>query len=1087
MTLSETLSGLSKSTQAAEYFIHAAPRPARTPQRAAITELWLADETVAVNRLLAIAGLPAERAQAAVKQAAGWVTRVRGLKETQSALDAFMREYDLSSEEGVLLMCLAEALLRIPDDDTAEKLIADKLAEADWESHLGRSDSLFVNASTWGLMLTGRIVRLAPESTNNIRVAINRLVNRSGEPVVRLALRRAMRMMGGQFVMGRNIAEALKNAESKAHRPYLHSFDMLGEAALTAKDAQRYLQSYLDAIAAIGRHHDAADGDTQTTPIFARPGISVKLSALHPRYEYTQHERVVAELAPRLLLLAQAAKVNRIGLCVDAEEADRLELSLDIFEAVYRDPSLSGWEGLGLAVQAFQKRAPAVIEWLEALAREVRRKIPVRLVKGAYWDTEIKRAQEQGFPDYPVYTRKLNTDVAYLACARQLLAARDVFYPQLATHNAHTVAAACLYADDNHLAGDGGYEFQRLHGMGEALHQIVREDSAVACRVYAPVGSHEDLLPYLVRRLLENGANTSFVNRIFDESLAAETLAADPVEAVRALSVKPNPNLPLPNALFGASRRNSAGLNLADEIALKSFAAELQSAAPGSHASAGASSRSGYQTSSLLFDGEAPLTDTITVASPADRTRIVGAWSPLPLDRVADVIAAAARAYPRWNATPVEIRAGILERAADRLEARRAEFVRLLILEAGKTIADALAELREAVDFLRYYAAQARRLLAMPETLPGPTGELNELQLHGRGVFVCISPWNFPLAIFTGQIAAALVAGNPVVAKPAEQTSLIASLMARLLREAGVPSYVFQCVLGAGDLGAALVADARIAGVAFTGSVDVAQAINRTLAARRGSIATLIAETGGQNCMIVDSSALPEQVVKDALASAFHSAGQRCSALRVLCLQDDIADKTLALLRGAMRELRIGDPALLSTDIGPVIDDAALQRLRKHADEIEHIGRQIERLRLPAGTAKGTYFAPLAVEIDSLAQLSEEHFGPILHVLRYPARRLDPLIHAINATGYGLTLGVHSRIETTWRRIQQRAIAGNYYINRGMTGAVVGVQPFGGEGLSGTGPKAGGPHYLLRFISERTLSVNTAAVGGNARLLASSG
>jgi RHH-type proline utilization regulon transcriptional repressor/proline dehydrogenase/delta 1-pyrroline-5-carboxylate dehydrogenase len=1078
MALSEALSELSKNTQAAEQFIHAAPPPSRSPQRAAITELWLADETVAVNRLLAIAGLCAERAQAAVKQAAGWVTRVRGLKETQSALDAFMREYDLSSEEGVLLMCLAEALLRIPDDDTAEKLIADKLAEADWESHLGRSDSLFVNASTWGLMLTGRIVRLAPESTNNIRAAINRLVNRSGEPVVRLALRRAMRMMGGQFVMGRNIAEALKNADSKPHRPYLHSFDMLGEAALTAADAQRYLQSYLDAIAAIGRHHDAA-GDAQTTPIFARPGISVKLSALHPRYEYAHHARVVAELAPRLLLLAQTAKVNRIGLCVDAEEADRLELSLDIFEAVYRDPSLADWEGLGLAVQAFQKRAPAVIEWLEALAREVRRKIPVRLVKGAYWDTEIKRAQEQGLPDYPVYTRKLNTDVAYLACARQLLAARDVFYPQLATHNAHTVAAACLYADDNHLAGDGGYEFQRLHGMGEALYQIVREDSAVACRVYAPVGSHEDLLPYLVRRLLENGANTSFVNRIFDETLAAETLAADPMEAVRALSVKPNPNLPLPNALFGAARRNSAGLNLADEIAQKSLAAELQAAAP--------ISESRSQASSLVFDGEAPSAETISVASPADRTRIVGTWSPLPVDRVADVIAAAARAYPRWNATPVEIRASILERAADRLEARRAEFLRLLIVEAGKTLADAIAELREAVDFLRYYAAQARRLLAMPETLPGPTGEHNELQLHGRGVFVCISPWNFPLAIFTGQIAAALVAGNPVVAKPAEQTSLIASLMARLLREAGMPSYVFQCVLGAGELGAALVADARIAGVAFTGSVDVAHAINRTLAARRGLIATLIAETGGQNCMIVDSSALPEQVVKDAIASAFHSAGQRCSALRVLCLQDDIADKTIAMLKGAMRELRIGDPALLTTDIGPVIDHAALQRLRQHADEIEHIGRQIERLRLPASTAKGTYFAPLAVEIDSLDQLREEHFGPILHVLRYPARRLNGLIDAINASGYGLTLGVHSRIETTWRRIQQRVAVGNCYINRGMTGAVVGVQPFGGEGLSGTGPKAGGPHYLLRFISERTLSVNTAAVGGNARLLASSG
>ncbi len=1062
MELSETL-----KPAAAPGFIYAELPPPRSPRRTAIGELWLADETQLVNRLLAIASVPGERAQATVKQAANWVERVRLLKETQSALDAFMREYDLSSEEGVLLMCLAEALLRIPDDDTAEKLIADKLAEADWESHLGRSDSLFVNASTWGLMLTGRIVRLPPESTNNIRAALNRLIGRSGEPVVRLALRRAMRMMGGQFVMGRNIGEALKNATGKSQRVYLHSYDMLGEAALTAADAQRYLQSYQDAIAAIGRYHDNSSGDT---PVFARPGISVKLSALHPRYEYSKHERVVAEVAPRLLALAQAAKAQHIGLCVDAEEADRLELLLDIFEAVYRDASLAGYEGLGLAVQAFQKRAPAVIEWLEALGRSVGRKLPVRLVKGAYWDTEIKRAQEQGLPNYPVYTRKLNTDVAYLACARQLLAAREVFYPQLATHNAHTVAAVRTYAGD-----DVGYEFQRLHGMGEALYQIVREDAPVACRVYAPVGSHEDLLPYLVRRLLENGANTSFVNRIFDESLAAETLVADPIEAVRALAVKPNPNLPLPSELYGEVRRNSVGVNLADEISAKALAVELREA--------GANIRA----SSLLFDSEAPITETISVSSPSDRSRIVGEWSPLPASRASEVIAAAARAYPRWNATPVEIRAGVLERAADRLETRRAEFIRLLILEAGKTIADAISEVREAVDFLRYYASQARRVLAMPETLPGPTGEHNELQLHGRGVFVCISPWNFPLAIFTGQIAAALVAGNPVVAKPAEQTSLIASQMARLLREAGVPSYVFQCVLGAGELGAALVGDARIAGVAFTGSVEVAQSINRTLAARRGSIATLIAETGGQNTMIVDSSALPEQVVKDAIYSAFYSAGQRCSALRVLCLQEEIADKTITMLAGAMRELRIGDPMLLSTDIGPVIDNAALQRLRAHAEEIETIGRPIARLRLPPEAARGTFFAPLAVEIDSLSQLRDEHFGPILHVLRYSARRLDALIESINATGFGLTLGVHSRIETTWRRIQARSAVGNCYINRSMTGAVVGVQPFGGEGLSGTGPKAGGPHYLLRFVTERTLSVNTAAVGGNARLLAASG
>jgi RHH-type proline utilization regulon transcriptional repressor/proline dehydrogenase/delta 1-pyrroline-5-carboxylate dehydrogenase len=693
----------------------------------------------------------------------------------------------------------------------------------------------------------------------------------------------------------------------------------------------------------------------------------------------------------------------------------------------------------------------------------------VRLVKGAYWDTEIKRAQEQGLASYPVFTRKLNTDVAYLACARRMLAARGQFYPQFATHNAHTVAAVREYA------GNGeGYEFQRLHGMGEALYQVVKEDLPLPCRVYAPVGSHEDLLPYLVRRLLENGANTSFVNRIFDEQVPPEQLVADPVAAVKELPVKPNPGMPLPAELYGRARRNSQGVNLAEEPVALELSRSLR-AAP-----------LPVRATSLIVPHLSSGSGR-SITDPSDRRRVLGEWLPLDPGQVSAVVAVAVAAHPRWNATKVGKRAEILEHAADALEIRRVEFIKLLVREAGKTLPDAIAEVREAVDFLRYYAVQARKLMASPEVLPGPTGEHNELQLHGRGVFVCISPWNFPLAIFTGQLAAALVTGNTVIAKPAEQTNLIAVQMVQLLRAAGIPAEVLQCVLGEGDVGAALTQDEGVAGVAFTGSVEVAQLINRSLAARTGPIATLIAETGGQNAMIVDSSALPEQVVKDTLYSAFYSAGQRCSALRVLFLQQDIADKTIAMLKGAMRELSIGDPGLLATDIGPVIDEAARRKLAVHAEQIGKSGRRVEHLALPESCRHGTYFAPCAVEIETLSQLDAEYFGAMLHVIRYPAKQLEEVVAQINATRYGLTLGVHSRIETTWRRVQSLARVGNVYVNRGMTGAVVGVQPFGGEGLSGTGPKAGGPHYLLRFLSERTLTVNTAAVGGNARLLAQSG
>ena len=1034
--------------------------------RRAISEAWLADETTTVNRLLGLAEVSGDRCNHVQMQAAGWVRRVRRLKDEQSMLDAFMHEYDLSSEEGVLLMCLAEALLRIPDDDTAEELIADKLADADWESHLGRSDSLFVNASTWGLMLTGRIVKVAPETRRNFSTAMRRLVNKSGEPVIRMAVRQSMKMMGHQFVMGRSIEEALKRARDRDQRAFLHSFDMLGEAALTSADAERYRQAYHQAITAIGKRSEPQGGG----PVVQQPSISIKLSALHPRYEYAQRERVLKELVPVLRELALAARKENIGLTVDAEEADRLELSLDVFERVYRDRGLSGWDGFGLAVQAFQKRAPQVIDYLEAMGREVGRRIPVRLVKGAYWDTEIKRAQEQGLPGYPVYTRKSNTDVAYLACARRLLHARDVFYPQLATHNAHTIAAVRDYAGD-----DLGYEFQRLHGMGEALYRVVREDVPAPCRVYAPVGTHEDLLPYLVRRLLENGANTSFVNRIFDEAVPPEELVGDPVAEVRALAIKPNPLISLPVDLFGAERRNSEGVNLADPLAQAALREGM------------AAAQLSAQVRSLLAMDEVPAGAMHPITDPADRSRKLGEWQALPVDAVPDAIGAARAGFRAWARTPVQARSQMLDRAADVLEARRDEFLLLLTREAGKSIPDGIAEVREAVDFLRYYAAHARKLMSGALALPGPTGEHNELQLHPRGVFVAISPWNFPLAIFAGQVAAALVTGNTVVAKPAEQTNMVAVRFCEILHEAGVPRDALQCVLGEGDVGAALCADERIAGVVFTGSVEVAQAINRTLAARKGPIAVLIAETGGQNAMIVDSSALPEQVVKDAMYSAFLSAGQRCSALRVLLLQDQIADRVIRMLGGAMRELRVGDPGLLATDIGPVIDSQARQRLQDHAEAISQVGKLIERLPVPEPFEGGTYFPPCAVEIDSLSKLKQENFGAMLHVIRYPGRQLEAMVDALNATGFGLTLGVHSRIEGTWRRVQAQAEVGNCYINRNMVGAVVGVQPFGGEGLSGTGPKAGGPHYLLRFVTERTLTINTAAVGGNARLLSQSG
>ena len=1053
------------ATAAPEILAPELPAPP-SPLRAAITAAWVRDEREAVLDLLQAARQPAEDRLAIQAPATDLVRRVRARAADQGAIEAFMRQYDLGSQEGVLLMCVAEALLRIPDTETTDKLIRDKLGDADWKRHMGQSDSVLVNASTWGLMLTGHLVDLADETKRDVHGAFRRLVGRVGEPVIRLAVRQAMKIMGHQFVMGRTIGEALARSRKGEHANYRYSFDMLGEAALTQGDADRYLEAYRMAIDAIGNSGGFTDEITA-------PSISVKLSALHPRYEHAKRARVLAELAPRVLDLAQRAKRHRIGMTIDAEEADRLELSLDVIAAAWSDPSLAGWDGFGIVVQAYQKRAPFVIDWIAALAREHGRRIPVRLVKGAYWDSEVKRAQVEGLPGYPVYTRKPNTDVSYLGNARRLLDASDAIYPMFATHNAQTIAAV------HRLAAGRPFEFQKLHGMGDDLYaEVIPADRLnVPCRVYAPVGSHEDLLPYLVRRLLENGANSSFVNRITDEAVAIEDLVRDPVEVVEGFDSIPHPRIPLPRDIyraFGLERDNSMGINLSNDDSLRALAEQVNAA-----------TRNDWRATPLV-PGAKPSSDFIDVTNPADRRQVVGQWQPADAATVQQALANAVAAQPAWDALPAASRAVILERAADLMEQRMPAFMALCTREAGKTLADGVAEVREAVDFLRYYAGQARAMFGAPEQMPGPTGESNTLQLGGRGVFVCISPWNFPLAIFSGQVAAALAAGNSVIAKPAEQTNLTGFYAAKLLHEAGVPEAVLQFLPGAGaTVGAALTADARVAGVAFTGSTETARAINRALAGRdAGPIAVLIAETGGQNALIGDSSALPEQLVKDALASAFTSAGQRCSAARVLYVQEDIADKVVQMLAGAMAELKVGDPGQLSTDVGPVIDKEALCMLDEHAARMASEGKLIARATLdPDATAHGTFFAPSAWELQSLSQLTRENFGPALHVLRWKAEELDQVVDAINATGYGLTLGIHSRIDETVERIVQRAKVGNVYVNRNQIGAVVGVQPFGGQGLSGTGPKAGGPHYLARFATEKTVTINTTAAGGNASLL----
>jgi RHH-type proline utilization regulon transcriptional repressor/proline dehydrogenase/delta 1-pyrroline-5-carboxylate dehydrogenase len=1034
------------------------PATQHDPKRTALPRLLHMPEAEVVEHLLRAARIVPD-ARGRIDAAARRLVEGVRKRRASGGLDAFLQEFDLSSREGVVLMCLAEALLRIPDAATADRLIRDKLEEGDWTSHLGKSSSLFVNASTWALMLTGRVMRFDEGGEEGLGNIFKRMVTASGEPVIRHAVTAAMRILGRQFVMGRTIDEALARAAPTEPKGWRYSYDMLGEAARTAKDASRYFESYAAAIAAIGKAN-AGRG-----PV-AGPGISVKLSAIHPRYEVAQAARVRKELIPRVVELAQMAKAAQIGFTVDAEEAERLDLSFDIIDAALAEPSLAGWDGFGLAVQAYQKRALGVIDWLAERARARNRRLMVRLVKGAYWDSEIKRAQERGLDGYPVFTRKVTTDLSYLVCAQAMFAAGSAFYPQFATHNAHSVAAIAEFA------GGRDFEYQRLHGMGEALYeQIVTPERP--CRVYAPVGSHEDLLAYLVRRLLENGANTSFVNRIADERLPVSAIVGDPVEMAANLNPKPHPRIPLPVDLYRPDRRNATGIDLNDLPSLQDLDKAMSDAAGARHEAApivgGVSIGTGAQRD---------------VTDPADRRRVVGTVREATKADVDAALTAATRAAADWDATPAERRAAILEAAADLYEHDRAGLMALLVREAGRTVPDALGEVREAVDFCRYYAARARESFASSTELPGPTGGRNSLGLHGRGVFACISPWNFPLAIFTGQIVAALAAGNAVVAKPAEQTPLIAARAVRLLHRAGVPADALHLLPGDGPtVGAPLVADPRVAGVAFTGSTGTARAINKSLASRNGPIVPLIAETGGINAMIVDSSALPEQVVADALTSSFNSAGQRCSALRAMFVQEDIAPKLLEMLAGAMAELSIGDPGLLSTDVGPVIDEEARRGLLDHVAHMDREAKLIHACALPESCAHGTFVAPRAYEIESLAQLEREVFGPILHVVRFAADKLDAVIEAVNATGYGLTLGIHSRIDDTIDYIRTRVRVGNLYVNRNMIGAVVGVQPFGGEGLSGTGPKAGGPHYLHRFAVERTVAVDITAQGGNASLL----
>ena len=1014
------------------------PEP-RSPLRTAIDAATRPPEAGCVAGLLDAASQPADAQRRIDDEATRLVETLRGKRVKAGGVDALMREFSLSSDEGVALMCLAEALLRIPDAGTRDALIRDKIGGGDWNAHVGQSPSLFVNAAAWGLVVTGKLV--ATHSAVGLSSSLTRIVARGGEPLIRKGVDLAMRMLGRQFVTGETIRDAIDNGRDNVRRGYRYSYDMLGEAALTAADAARYLASYRHAIDAIG----AAASKLATHEVRERPGISIKLSALHPRYARATRGRVMHELLPIVRSLALSARSHGIGLNIDAEESERLDLSLDLLAALADDEALDGWDGLGFVIQAYQKRAPAVIAFVADLSRRTavrasnrQRRLMVRLVKGAYWDSEIKRAQVEGQDGYPVYTRKAHTDVAYQACARTLLAAADAIYPQFATHNAYTLAWVRETARGLGVP-ETDYEFQCLHGMGETLYdQVVTDATPLSCRIYAPVGSHETLLAYLVRRLLENGANTSFVNRIVDARVPVTELIADPVRAAYTSGGTPHPQIPMPAHLYPDGRVNSAGFDGGNESAVVDMSVALSPWAD--------------HRWNLASEG-------IDIVNPARRGDVVGTIAFASTDDVDAAVERAVATGPGWMATEPASRARILERCAALLETHRAELIALAIREAGKTLGNAVGEVREAVDFCRYYAMQIEH----DPVIDAPAD---------HGPLVCISPWNFPLAIFAGQVVAALAAGRCVLAKPAEQTPLIAARAVALFHEAGVPADVLQLLPGDGErVGAPLVAHPSIAGVLFTGSTDVARSIAKTLAARRMDDGSddpiLVAETGGQNALIVDSSALTEQVVNDALVSAFDSAGQRCSALRILCLQDAVYDTTLAMLKGAMAELSVGDPMRLSTDVGPAIDADARDRLVAHIDAMRSAGHRVHALPLPNDCAAGTFVAPTLIEIERIDDIPAEVFGPVLHVMRWSFGGLDALVDAIDATGYGLTMGIHSRIDEHIARVARRAKVGNLYVNRTLIGATVGVQPFGGEGLSGTGPKAGGPFYLARLDNGR--------------------
>lgn len=1028
--------------------------------RLALRSSYRMDEALCVEERVQQAALSLEARQEIRKAAYQAVSVVRERSTSLSGVDVMMLEYGLSTHEGLMLMRLAEALLRIPDSKTRNKLIEDKIGSAEWRKHLWSSKSWFVNSSTFGLMMAGKVVSPS-EGRSVLFKTLKGLIRKSGEPIIREAIARSMQLLGGQFIIGQTIEEGRKRSREYEKKGYCHSYDMLGEGAMTLNDAEKYYQEYVTAIECIGLESPKFD-------LLDAPGISIKLSALHPRYEYSQFKRVMTELYEKVVALVRMAKDRNMAIFIDAEEADRLDISMAILEKLSNEEDLKGWNGFGLAIQAYQKRCVPLIDFLTALGKHTKRRFLVRLVKGAYWDTEIKRAQE-GNLHYPVFTKKVNTDVSYLACARKLLSEPDCFYPCFATHNAYTQAAVM------HIAGELGssFEFQKLYGMGDTLYDyILGLKGPLKCpdrvRVYAPVGDHEKLLPYLVRRLLENGANSSFVNQMVDPKESIDDIISDPIAEVEAADTAYHRHLPFPEDIFG-KRKNSQGLDITDPLTLGKFEDMLEKENAKKHDIArwhGSRSK-----------------DVVDVKSPINH-EVVGGWSSVTEQDLDQALDQASKGQNAWNALGAGKRAEILRKAADLYEEHMAEASSLLMNEAGKILEDCVAEVREAVDFLRYYADQAESIFK-PKDLPGVTGETNRLYLNGRGVFFCVSPWNFPLAIFTGQVAAALATGNAVLAKPSEQTPLIASLGVSLLHKAGVPKDVLHLIPGSGSfVGGKVLPDARLSGVVFTGSTETAHIINRTLAERRGALLPFIAETGGQNAMIVDSSALPEQVTRDVLMSAFRSAGQRCSALRVLFIQEDVYDKQLKMIKDAAQELRVSDPRMLKTDVGPVIDADALQMLKDHEKEMDEKGRFVFKVDLADDCPEGYFFTPVCYEIDHIGVLEKETFGPFLHVVKYKRDDLDKVIQSIHDTHYGLTLSVHSRVDQDVEHIIDKMHVGNLYVNRNQIGAVVEAQPFGGEGLSGTGPKAGGPHYLFRFVQEKTVSIDVSAAGGNADLLA---